>query len=211
MPLSDKDRKLLWGRAGNRCSYRFREEICGEALSVEDSSKDVVVGEECHIVGEKPGAARYRSDFPDRDAYPNRVLLCRKHHKIVDENEQLYSVDMLCKMKKTHEKAIDQATDDEEGAAERVVIKDSTFSTTAEHTKRAVGMEVNRPAVLSGVRSDLRVSNVEEAIGFSTNQGMMCALVICSRCNRGIPLTCTGPRPPSVTCPHCGNEQTYEE
>src|SRR5205085_1467643 len=44
--ISDKTRKLLWGRSGNRCA------ICRRTLSVDGTVVDAeaVVGEECHIV-----------------------------------------------------------------------------------------------------------------------------------------------------------------
>lgn len=203
MSLSDKDRKLLWGKAGGRCSYRFEKEICGETLSVEDAGKNIVVGEEAHIVGEARKSARYIRNFPEPDAYPNRILLCRKHHKIVDDNKERYTVEVMRAMKAEHEKTIRK----DKEPADRLVIKDSTFSTTAKDTKRAVGMEVNRLAELSGVQSKLHASNVEEAIGFSTNQGLTGAIHTCSRCNKRFPVAFTGPPPPLVTCTHCGNEQ----
>ena len=60
-------RKLLWAKAGNRCSYRYEGEVCDEELVTSDGGKITLVGEECHIVGEKPTAARYIADFHGRN------------------------------------------------------------------------------------------------------------------------------------------------
>lgn len=201
MGLSRRDRRMLWARAGNRCSYRRGDEICNELLVFKDGATLVNSGEECHIVGEKPGAARYVDDYPERDTYANRILMCRNHHKVVDDNEDIYTVEMLQKMKASHEEEIVGAT--EEGRMERVVIQDAQFKTVVERARRVVGMEVNQPAQLSNVRSELWVRNAEEAIGFSTNQGLTGITLVCS-CNHVITEAFVGPPPSSVVCPRCG-------
>jgi hypothetical protein len=68
-----KDRKELWAKSGNVCSYPG----CGVELAGEPGS-DKVLGEEAHIKGENPGAARYDNTQSDdeRDSYDNRILLC---------------------------------------------------------------------------------------------------------------------------------------
>jgi hypothetical protein len=54
MPISERTRKILWGRSGNLCAY------CRRTLVEECSphNAESVVGDECHIIGEKPAAAR---------------------------------------------------------------------------------------------------------------------------------------------------------
>lgn len=49
MPISSKTRKILWAKSGNRCA------ICKiELIHQEKGSTDkTVIGEECHIVGQK--------------------------------------------------------------------------------------------------------------------------------------------------------------
>ena len=46
MPISDKNRKILWARSGNRCA------ICRLPLVVEQTAKDSesVIAAECHII-----------------------------------------------------------------------------------------------------------------------------------------------------------------
>jgi hypothetical protein len=99
--ITDRTRKILWGRSGNLCAY------CRRAL-VEDRdelSDESVVGDECHIIGEKPGAARGHLGIgmDDLDEYDNLVLLCKVHHKLVDDQAETYPVERLRAMKAAHE------------------------------------------------------------------------------------------------------------
>jgi hypothetical protein len=64
-----------------------------------------VVGEECHIVARESGGPRNDPNFPKEklDQYDNLIVLCRVHHKMVDDQENTYSVEHLRKIKKEHE------------------------------------------------------------------------------------------------------------
>jgi hypothetical protein len=102
MAISDRTRKLLWGRSGNRCA------ICREELVIDTigESEESVVGDECHIVSGQAEGPRYDPSFPiDRiDHVSNLLLLCRVHHKIVDDQEETYTADILRLKKAEHEK-----------------------------------------------------------------------------------------------------------
>src|SRR5436309_1061964 len=82
MPLTVRDRKLLWARAGGTCAL-CKSHLTADAMS---GDKDVVLGEEAHIVSEEPNGPRSRP-MPRKevDAYTNLLLLCPSDHKIVDE------------------------------------------------------------------------------------------------------------------------------
>jgi len=64
-----------------------------------------VVGDECHIVSGQSQGPRYDSSFPAArlDEPDNLILLCRVHHKIVDDQTQTYTVEALRKLKATHD------------------------------------------------------------------------------------------------------------
>lgn len=66
---------------------------------------DVVLGEEAHIVSEKPGKGpRYRPMPKEEvDAYANLMLLCPIDHKIVDEQVIYYTEQRLHALKREHE------------------------------------------------------------------------------------------------------------
>lgn len=106
MSISVLARKLLWGRAGNRCAFpSCKAVLIEDELSI---GADTVVGEEAHIVAQKADGPRGADAPPggDRDGYPNLILLCATHHKIVDEQVQIHTVDGLVKMKAAHERAV---------------------------------------------------------------------------------------------------------
>ena len=94
---SDATIKRLFAMSHNLCAHAD----CGQPL-VEGGT---IVGEVCHIKGEKPGAARYDPDQTDaeRHAFENLICMCRKHHKIIDTEKENYSVERLLEMKRTHE------------------------------------------------------------------------------------------------------------
>jgi hypothetical protein len=96
-----KDIKLLWGRAGNRCSI-CRLELSQDAKAVGSS---FTLGEQAHIVGENKGAARWADSISveDRNGYHNLILLCPTHHTEIDKNESDWPVERLYLQKSKHE------------------------------------------------------------------------------------------------------------
>jgi len=89
--------KRLFALSGNRCAFPK----CEAPMALNDT----LVGEICHIKGNKPDAARYDpSQTPaERHDYDNLILLCAPHHKVIDDDEESYTVARLCKMKADHE------------------------------------------------------------------------------------------------------------
>lgn len=107
MATSDKTRKILWGRSGNRCAI-CRHDLIVDATPTDDES---VVGEECHVVSGKGHGPRFDSSLPeDRLNDPeNLILLCRVHHKMVDDQRETYTVEALRALKANHEKWVSSA------------------------------------------------------------------------------------------------------
>lgn len=82
MTISDRDRKILWGRSGERCA------ICRRKLVADRRGRDSesAVGDEAHIVARSPGGPRFREmEEGVVDSYENRILLCKVDHKVVDD------------------------------------------------------------------------------------------------------------------------------
>jgi hypothetical protein len=106
MPLaiSSKTRKMLWARSGNQCAI-CQQGLILQAVGDVDAS---VVGDECHIVADSPAGPRggRRDLAPDIDGYDNLILLCRNHHKLIDDRTAYYSVARLQRVKQLHEKTI---------------------------------------------------------------------------------------------------------
>ena len=111
MPISDKNRKVLWARSGNRCAF------CRVTLVIEKTAKDAasVVGEECHIVSSAPTGPRFDSKFsPDSiDDVENLVLLCATHHKMIDDQFETYTAVIVRSIKQGHEKWVEEKLQDE--------------------------------------------------------------------------------------------------
>ena len=99
--MSDQDRKLLWGKAGNRCA------ICKKLLvNMEDNDeRGVIVGIEAHIVAHSTAGARGNNPLPlsERHKYENMILLCSDHARIIDERPDKWTTEKLRRLKKEHE------------------------------------------------------------------------------------------------------------
>ena len=106
MSISSKTRKLLWGRSGNRCA------ICRKELILNHTAKDdeSIVGDECHIISKESNGPRYDPNFPKNkiDHYDNLILLCKVHHKKVDDQEKIYTSNKLHEIKKRHEEWVNK-------------------------------------------------------------------------------------------------------
>lgn len=109
MGISDKTRKRLWAKSGNRCAISKIELVFDPTGKADDS----VIGEECHIAASSPGGPRFVSTLSEDqlDSYDNLVLLSRNYHKIVDDNPQHYNVERLRTIKKGHERWVKETLD----------------------------------------------------------------------------------------------------
>lgn len=94
--------KELYAKSGNCCAFSG----CNEQLF-----ENANVGQICHIQGVNSGSARYNPDLPEEvvNGIDNLILLCSNHHKLIDEREDLFPVEKLLEMKKTHENFVSQA------------------------------------------------------------------------------------------------------
>ncbi|MFZ0336616.1 MAG: HNH endonuclease signature motif containing protein, partial [Terracidiphilus sp.] len=119
---SDATIKRLFARSGNRCAYpRCPLEIVhGEA----------VVGEVCHIRAARPDRPRYAPDqsTTGRHGYDNLILLCRNHHKVIDDDPEAYTVERVLRMKADQESGAATLTPGAIERAARLLINESVVS-----------------------------------------------------------------------------------
>lgn len=109
MGVELKTKIMLWGRSAHRCNFpECRRELLVDEIGTDDPS---LIGEICHIVARKPDGARGESSLTpaERDLYANLIMLCRNHHKIVDDTPAKYTVDVLHGMKQEHEKWVSES------------------------------------------------------------------------------------------------------
>lgn len=101
MAITDKTRKILWGQSANRCA------ICRQPLVVEKTTLDdhSVVGDECHINSAATNGPRHDPSIEQNliDDIENLLLLCRVHHKMVDDQFETYTTDLLRTIKRNHQ------------------------------------------------------------------------------------------------------------
>ena len=90
--------RFLYVHSGNCCAF----EGCHNPIFEDDGT---LTGECCHIEAFSPKGPRYNTCQSDeeRNGYDNLVLMCARHHKIIDGNPKKYSVELLKEMKRIHE------------------------------------------------------------------------------------------------------------
>jgi len=118
MAIGVVDRKLLWGRAGNRCAWTD----CSARLTADLRSPEshvlrdhgAVLGEEAHIRSKDIKGPRFDPAYPKDmlDTYANLVLLCERHHGVIDKkNGTAWPTSEVDEMKRQHEEVVDRALD----------------------------------------------------------------------------------------------------
>lgn len=90
--------KTLFARSHNRCAFPG----CPSPV-VEET--DTVTAEICHIRALSPGGPRYDKDQTsgERNSAANLILICGRHHKIIDTEIATYTTATLLQIKQGHE------------------------------------------------------------------------------------------------------------
>jgi hypothetical protein len=113
MSISLKTHKMLWGRSANRCAFpECRRELVMDCTETDDES---IIGDEAHIVAREEHGPRGQGSSltsEQRDKYGNLILLCKLHHKLIDDQPGKYTVENLVAMKATHEKWVTESLTD---------------------------------------------------------------------------------------------------
>lgn len=96
--ISNEVMRLLYAHSGNRCAYPD----CTNPIFEDDGQ---LTGECCHIKAFSLGGPRYDASQTDeeRNGVDNLMLMCSRHHAIVDKNVDRYTVEVLQEYKQMHE------------------------------------------------------------------------------------------------------------
>lgn len=88
----------LFAVSSNQCAFPG-------CISMIFTLTDKALGEICHIKAQNPGGPRYdkNQSEEDRHSFGNLILLCRNHHREVDSDPKLYTIERLTEMKLAHE------------------------------------------------------------------------------------------------------------
>ncbi|NMC36278.1 hypothetical protein GYA49_04510 [Candidatus Beckwithbacteria bacterium] len=97
--VSFKTSKIIWALSRNQCA------ICKKKLTKKIKKQHLVLGQECHIRSDKENGPRFDPSYPvEKLNLPdNLILLCRDHHKIIDDLPEKYPIEKLEKIKLDHE------------------------------------------------------------------------------------------------------------
>jgi hypothetical protein len=98
------DVKLLYGRAAGRCGFEACRALCIERPTSE-GDPSAMTGQIAHIAAKSDGGPRARPEMSheERDSYANWVLLCGRHHPLVDRQWRKYDLATLYRWKLEHE------------------------------------------------------------------------------------------------------------
>lgn len=101
---SDKTAVALWIAAGGRCQF----EGCNERLYKDDLTQIEFNGANiAHIVAALPNGPRGNEQSHDlSDNIDNLMLLCPKHHKLIDGQPERFSTETLKNMKRKQEQMV---------------------------------------------------------------------------------------------------------
>jgi hypothetical protein len=105
--IPERIRRAIYGLSRGRCY----EPSCREPVVVVDGGEPVFVGEVAHIVGAVASGPRGAEEIDDREGFGNLLLLCGKHHKIIDDprTRDRYPSELLREWKRQRERGIDAA------------------------------------------------------------------------------------------------------
>lgn len=95
---AEKMLKRLFACCQNRCAFPGCDlPICEES--------GTLTGQICHIKGESPGGPRHDplQTEAERNGFENLVLMCGRHHHIIDNEVTQYPVEKLHEIKRAHE------------------------------------------------------------------------------------------------------------
>ena len=109
IPISVANQNLLLAKSGGRCEY----EGCNEVLYTDKlTKKDYNTAYIAHIVANSPDGPRgdaIRSPLLANNI-SNLMLLCDKHHRLIDKDVEGHPESRLLKMKRNHEERITRQT-----------------------------------------------------------------------------------------------------
>ncbi|MBL7113100.1 MAG: hypothetical protein ISS19_14280 [Bacteroidales bacterium] len=153
MAISDRTRKIIWARSGNRCA------ICQIELVQEKDPYNVHLnlGEECHIISKQPKGPRYFqiTDF-DYDGGDNLLLLCCNHHKMIDEQSESFPLEKLIQIKINHENWVKSTL----GVSEPT---DTTVN-AQNHLINLIGFVSSKHDIEMNIQSSKQIYNTEKGL-----------------------------------------------
>ncbi|TIQ37695.1 MAG: HNH endonuclease [Mesorhizobium sp.] len=108
MPIALSDTKILWGRAGGKCS---NPKCRADLTKVVDGTPAFHIGEMAHVIAHSADGPRGQTGG-GLDTYENLILLCPNCHTAIDKAPEAYSEELLRKWKAGREEEVERAGSD---------------------------------------------------------------------------------------------------
>lgn len=130
--------KRLFAVSGNRCAF--------PKCPAELVSEGTIVGEICHIKAASTGGPRYdpKQSDEERHSFENLILLCGKHHTVVDDDVEAYTVSRLTEMKAVHEALAATMTEDDAARGATLLLSVNQSGGIAAHSVHAHTINVHQ-------------------------------------------------------------------
>ena len=105
--IPEKIKLILMGKSGGKCEFRGCNKIVLEETL---TGKSGIYSNFAHIIADRENGPRGDKILSQKLAKEesNIMVLCFEHHKLVDENEKEYTVQLLNEMKEEHENYIEE-------------------------------------------------------------------------------------------------------
>lgn len=105
--IPERVRRALYGLSRGRCYAPD----CDQPVVVLDGGEPVFVGEIAHIIAAVASGPRGDAEVADREAFENLLILCGRHHKVIDgaRTRDRYPVEVLREWKTKREADFDPA------------------------------------------------------------------------------------------------------
>lgn len=162
---SDKTVKKLFALSRNRCAYPK----CDTPI-VHPSG--TVVGEVCHIKAQNAGGPRFDPKQAEdaRHAFANLILLCSVHHRVVDDQPDTYTVELLSEMKEMHERDGDIELSQEAARMAQKLFEHTTLTIQATSGAQVMvaspgGIQAQQVVIKTTKRRAISALPVQGAIG----------------------------------------------
>ncbi len=142
--------KRLFATSGNECAFP----TCKVPI-IEDSGTPT--GEICHISAQSPKGPRYDANQTDevRHGYQNLLLLCRRHHKIIDSDADLYDIDTLREMKALHQGLVGRNETVQDSFFARLLLNDLRRISIKHNTGNVM---IDSPGAIQGQTVNIKAS-----------------------------------------------------
>jgi len=153
---SEQTIKQLFAFSGNVCAFPD----CKVPI-VESSG--VVAGEICHICAKSPKGPRFDSNQTEleRHSFGNLILLCRRHHKIIDSEASIYSVDALKEIKRIHADASGRPEKAEDIFFAKILLNDLKRISVSNNSGNVA---INSPGAIQGATVNVRTEKNKVSI-----------------------------------------------